>query len=378
MRRSSPHIDVNGAESSVTVSTVGVSKKARKKTRSTSRKSSGKLFSNSRRTNSLLGIQVVSCGSYVPQKVVTNEDLEQRYGFDPGWIEQRTGILERRHAAADQATSDLCVKAARKAIRAARIDPQEIDLIIVGTFSPDHISCPSTACLVQSALDLDAPAVDLQAACSGFIYAMVTAAQYVATGNSKLALVIGGDTNSRIVNPHDQRIAPLFGDGAGAVLLARGEPHQGLICYQMGSDGSGGSLLGRPVGGTRTPAAVEDIAAGQHFLQMDGRSVFKWAVRALTDTMDLVLEKSGMSVRDVDLYLFHQANIRIINYAMEQLGIPQEKVWNNLQKYGNTSAASIPLAMDEAFRAGRINRGDTILMSGFGGGLTWGTSLFRW
>ena len=146
----------------------------------------------------------------------------------------------------------------------------------------------------------------------------------------------------------------------------------------MGSDGSGGSLLGRPVGGTRSPATVEDIAAGQHFLQMDGRSVFKWAVRALTDTTDLILEKSGMSVRDVDLYLFHQANIRIINYAMEQLGIPPQKVYNNLQKYGNTSAASIPLALDEAFQEGRINRGDTLLLSGFGGGLTWGTALFRW
>ena len=295
MHRSSLQIDVNGAESSVAVSTAGSARKVRKKTRSTS-KSSGKLFSNSRRTNSLLGVQVVSCGAYVPQKVVTNEDLEKRYGFDPGWIEQRTGILERRHAAPDQATSDLCVKAARKAIRAARIDSQDIDLVVVGTFTPDYISCPSTACLVQSQLDLDAPAVDLHAACSGFIYAMVTAAQYVATGNSKLALVIGGDTNSRIVNPHDQRIAPLFGDGAGAVLLARGDPHQGLICYQMGSDGSGGSLLSRPVGGTRNPATVEDIAAGRHFLQMDGRSVFKWAVRTLIDTIDLVLEKMPVSI----------------------------------------------------------------------------------
>lgn len=376
MHRSSPHFDVDGNESSSAEPT-GSAVKVAQKARTASRKSTGKLFSNSHRTNSLLGVQVVSCGAYVPDNIVTNADLERLHGFDPGWIEQRTGILERRHAPPEQATSDLCVEAAQKAIRAARIDPDMIDLVIVGTFTPDF-TCPSTACLVQSRLGLDAPAVDLQAACSGFIYSLVTAAQYVATGNSKLALVLGADVNSRIVNPEDRRTAPLFGDGAGAVLLARGEPHQGLMCYQLGSDGSGGGLLERPAGGTRTPANAEHIAAGQQYLQMDGRSVFKWAVRALTETIELMLDKSGMSVHDVDLFLFHQANIRIINYAMEQLGIPQEKVCNNLHKYGNTSAASIPLAMDEAFRDGRINRGDTVLMSGFGAGLTWGTSLFRW
>jgi 3-oxoacyl-[acyl-carrier-protein] synthase-3 len=249
--------------------------------------------------------------------------------------------------------------------------------VIVGTFTPDF-NCPSTACLVQNELGLDAPAVDMQAACSGFMYALVTAAQYVATGNSKLALVIGGDTNSRIVNPQDQRIGPLFGDGAGAVLLSKGEPHQGLICYQMGADGSGGPMLEMPAGGTRNPICPGDIESGRQFLQMDGRNVFKWAVRALTDTIELMLEKTGMSPHDVSLYLVHQANIRIINYAMEQLGIPPQKVHNNLQRYGNTSAASIPLALDEAFQEGRINRGDTLLLSGFGAGLTWGTGLFRW
>ncbi|HID21274.1 MAG TPA: hypothetical protein EYP14_02605, partial [Planctomycetaceae bacterium] len=199
----------------------------------------------SRRTRSLLGVQVVSCGAYVPDNVVTNEDLRRDRGFDPAWIEQRTGILARRFAPPDQATSDLAVEAARRAIRAARIDPHEIDLVIVGTFTPDH-RCPSTACLVQDRLGLDAPAFDLQAACSGFVYALTTGAQFVATGNSRLALVIGADCNTRIVDPSDRRIAPLFGDGAGAVLLARGEPHQGLICYQMGADGSGGPLLECP------------------------------------------------------------------------------------------------------------------------------------
>lgn len=337
--------------------------------------------SNSRwtqRTQSLTGVQVVGVGSYVPDNVVTNADLQQLYGFDPAWIEQRTGILARRYAAPDQATSDLCIEAARRAIRSARgVQARDIDLVVVGTFSPDF-HCPTTANLVQEALRIDAPAMDVQAACSGFVYALATAAQFVATGNSKLALVIGGDCNSRIVNPRDQKVAPLFGDGAGAVLLARGNQHQGLICYQLGSDGGGGNLLDRPSGGTRKPITAEDIDAGSHFLRMDGKNVFKWAVRALTESIDLVLRQSGLSVDDVGLYVLHQANIRIINNAVEQLGIPTNRVYNNLQNYGNTSGGSIPLALDEAIQQGRLSRGDTLLMSGFGAGLTWGTCLFRW
>ncbi len=331
----------------------------------------------SRRTNSLLGFQVVSCGSYVPDEVVTNEDLQQRHGFDPEWISQRSGIHERRYLPSDQATSDMCIAAARKAIRKAGIDPQDIDLVIVGTFTPDH-PFPSTACLVQDALGLDAAAVDLQAACAGFMYALTTGAQYIATGNSKIALIIGGDCNSRVVDPKDQGTAPLFGDGAGAVLLAEGDPHQGLMCYQIGSDGSGGPMLTFPSGGTRQPISHAEIDNRSHYMKMDGRNVFKWAVRLVTDTVELMLDKTGMSPHDVDLFVLHQANIRIINYAMEQLGVPEEKVIVNLQRYGNTSGGSIPIALDEAFQEGRINRGDTILLSGFGGGLSWGTGLLRW
>ena len=379
MQRNSPHFPVESinsqGRSSPDSEQVQVVTKTSIETSPTDRKSARKVFSQ--RTNSLLGIQILASGSYVPDHVVTNKDLQAEYGFDPDWIQQRTGILERRHAPPEQATSDLCVEAARRAIRAARVDPSDIDLVLVGTFTPDF-NCPSTACLVQDKLGLDAPAVDLQAACSGFIYAMVTGAQYVATGNSKLALVIGGDCNSRIVDPQDRRIAPLFGDGAGAVLMASGEPHQGLICYQMGADGSGGALLQCAAGGTRNPVTTDDIEAGRHYLNMDGRTVFKWAVRVLTDTIELVLSKSGMSIHDVSLFLVHQANQRIIDAAVSQLGIDPDRVFNNLEKYGNTSGASIPLALDEAFVAGRVNRGDTILMCGFGAGLTWGTSLFRW
>lgn len=337
--------------------------------------SAAKLFSQ--RTNSLLGVQIVGVGSYVPDAVVTNEDLERERGFDPGWIKQRTGILSRRYAPPEMATSDMCVHAAQRAIRAAGIDPGEIDLVIVGTFTPDH-QCPSTACLVQDRLGLDAAAFDLQAACSGFVYSLVTASQFVATGNSATALVIGADCNSRIVNPRDKKIAPLFGDGAGAVVVKKGDPHQGLVCYQVGADGSGGPLLNCPAGGTRKPLSPNDIEAGLHLLHMDGRNVFKWAVRMLADTIELVLQRAGMRPGDVSLYLLHQANVRIIEAAMQQLGIDPDRVLINLNKYGNTSAASIPIAMDEAIQQGRLQRGDTVLMSGFGAGLTWGTALFRW
>lgn len=330
-----------------------------------------------RRTSSLLGIQIAGCGSFVPDQVVTNEQLDQQYGCDPDWIVQRTGIRERRHCPDGMATSDMCTEASHRAICASGIDPQQIDLLVCGTFTPDF-QCPSTACLVQDRLGLDCPAFDTAAACAGFMYALVTASQFVASGNAKYALAVGGDLNSRIVNPKDQRTFPLFGDGAGAVLVTRGTPHQGLVCYQLGSDGSGRGLLDRPAGGTKTPVTAEAILAGEHYLRMDGRSVFKWAVRMLAETIELVLEKSGLSVHDVSQFILHQANIRIINAAADQLGIPQEKLFVNLDRYGNTSGGSIPIALDEAFREGKINRGDTILMCGFGAGLTWGTGVFRW
>lgn len=378
MHQGSPHFSTDRVESSSTGPHYATRTETMTKTVQNSvSKSSGSLFTLSQRTNSLLGVQIIATGSYAPDKVVTNEDLEQRYNFEKGWIEQRTGIKERRHLPPELATSDMCVEAAKRAIRSARVRPEEIDLVVVGTFTPDYI-CPSTACIVQDQLGLDAPGFDVSAACSGFMYALTTASQYVATGNSKMALVIGADTNSRYVNPTDQRTSPLFGDGAGAVLLTRGGPHQGLICYQMGSDGSGGSLLIIPSSGTREPQSLSGLEAGRNYLDMDGRGVFKWAVTAVTSTVELVLNKTGMAPQDVALYIFHQANVRIINNAVEQLGIPPERVLINVQKYGNTSGASIPLAMDEACREGRIKPGDAVLMCGFGAGLTWGTALFRW
>ncbi|MEZ6060760.1 MAG: beta-ketoacyl-ACP synthase III [Planctomycetaceae bacterium] len=335
------------------------------------------LFRRSDRTCRLTGVSIRSIGTCVPDLVISNESLEQQYGFEPGWIERRTGIRQRRYAAANEGTSDLAVRAARQAIAAAGVDPSEIDLLVVGTFTPDY-TCPSTACLVQQKLGLDVPAMDLSAACSGFMYALATGAQFVATGNSKLALIIGADINSRIVDPTDQRTSPLFGDGAGAVLLGAGSDQQGLVCYQLGSDGAGAELLDRPVGGSRRPLTAKCVADGRHFLRMDGRNVFKWAIQVVTETIELILERSGHSVDDVQLFVLHQANIRIIDNAMKALGIPPEKVFNNLSRIGNTSAASIPIALDEAQQQGHLKPGDLVLMCGFGAGLTWGTGLFRW
>jgi 3-oxoacyl-[acyl-carrier-protein] synthase-3 len=210
------------------------------------------------------------------------------------------------------------------------------------------------------------------------MYALVTAAAYVVSGASEMAMVIGGDCNSRITNPDDLKTYPLFGDGAGAVILTHGEPHQGLISYSMGSDGHGGDLLCRPACGSRQPATAELLAQGKQFMYMDGRAVFRWAVGILCDTIQDVLKASNLKPSDIDLYLPHQANIRIINAAIDVLKIPRAKVFNNLERYGNTSAGSVPICLDEAAAQGRIKRGNLLLLSGFGAGLAWGTSVFRW
>jgi 3-oxoacyl-[acyl-carrier-protein] synthase-3 len=324
-----------------------------------------------------MGVRVIGSGSYVPDAVVTNDHLHARLGFDSDWIVKRTGILERRHAQPHQATSDLCYEAAQRCIEQAGVSPRDIDLLVLATFTPD-MSFPSSACLVQDRLRLNCPAVDLQAACAGFMYALITGAAYVASGASDLALIIGGDCNSRILNPDDLKTYPLFGDGAGAVLLTRGRPDQGLLAYSLGADGSGGDLLSRPACGSRLPPTPEHIAKGLHYMHMDGRAVFRWAVAILCDTIQDVLKASGLRPEDIQLYIPHQANIRIINAAIDVLHIPRNRVYNNLDRYGNTSAGSVPLALDEALGEGRIKENDLIVLSGFGAGLTWGTAVMRW
>src|SRR5437762_1451043 len=329
------------------------------------------------RCRSLTGVRILGTGSYVPDAVVTNDHLHQRLGFDSNWIVKRTGILERRHVLPHQATSDLCHESAVRCITAAGVDKNDIDLLVLATFTPD-MAFPSTACLVQDRLKLNCPAIEIEAACAGFMYALITGAAYVVSGASDLALIIGGDCNSRVVNPNDLKTYPLFGDGAGAVLLTRGRPDQGLLSYSMGADGSGGDLLSRPACGSRLPPTPELLAEGLHYMHMDGRAVFRWAVAILCDTIQDVLAHSGLSAEQVDLYIPHQANIRIINASIDVLHIPRSRVFHNLERYGNTSAGSIPIALDEALDEGRLRPGQHTVLSGFGAGLAWGTAVMRW
>jgi 3-oxoacyl-[acyl-carrier-protein] synthase-3 len=322
-----------------------------------------------------MGLRIIGTGSYVPDSVVTNDHLHARLGFDSEWIFKRTGIMERRHAMPHQATSDICVEAAQRCVETAKIDPKLIDLCVVATFTPD-MSFPSTACLVQDRMKLCCPAIEVEAACAGFMYALITGAAYVLSGASDLALIIGGDCNSRIMNPMDIKTYPLFGDGAGAVLLTRGRPDQGILSYSLGADGSGGELLSRPVCGSRCPPTAENL--DRQYMYMDGRAVFRWATNILTDTIKDVLTASNLKPEDIDLYIPHQANIRIINAAIDVLHIDRNKVFNNLDRYGNTSAGSIPLALDEAIQEGRLKDGQLLCLSGFGAGLAWGTAVLRW
>ena len=329
------------------------------------------------RCRSLTGVRILGTGHYVPDAVVTNDHLHARFGFDSEWIVKRTGILERRQALPHQATSDLCHEASSRCIENAGVDPKDIDLIVLATFTPD-MAFPSTACLLQDRLKLSCAAIELEAACAGFMYALITGAAYVASGASDLALIVGGDCNSRILNPNDIKTYPLFGDGAGAVLLTRGRPDQGLLSFSLGSDGGGGDLLSRPACGSRLPPTADLLSKGLHYMHMDGRAVFRWAVSILCDTIQDVLTASQFQPGDIDLYIPHQANIRIINAAIDVLKIPRSKVFNNLDRYGNTSAGSVPLALDEAVQEGRVQPGNLLVLSGFGAGLAWGTAVLRW
>jgi 3-oxoacyl-[acyl-carrier-protein] synthase-3 len=294
---------------------------------------------------------------------------------------ERSGIRERRHAPPEIATSDLATAAARHAIARAGIDPAAVDLLVLGTFTPD-MCIPSTACIVQEALGLDAPAVDVTAACAGFAYSLVTAAQFVAAGNSRLPLVIGADTNSRVVDPEDIKTWPLFGDGAGGVLLEATEPatagsEQGLLAFALGSDGRGAGLLACPMSGSRQPVSAAGLARREQYMQMDGRAVFKWAIRLAEENIAAVVARAGLALDQIDLFVLHQANARIIEGIRTALGVPAEKMFLNLDRYGNTSSGSIPLALDEAWRGGRVGPESTIVICGFGGGLAWGTAVWR-
>jgi 3-oxoacyl-[acyl-carrier-protein] synthase-3 len=327
-----------------------------------------------------VGFRLAGIGSYAPARVVTNADLG-RLGCDPEWIVARSGIHERRHVDAGEATSDLAIAAGRAALAQAGAGRAgDVDLLVLGTFTPD-MCIPSTACIVQEALGLDAPAMDVTAACAGFAFALVTAAQFVAAGSSRLALVIGADTNSRIVDPEDVKTWPLFGDGAGAVLLeAVADPagrERGLLAFALGSDGRGAGLLAAPMSGTRQPVSAEGLDRREQFVQMDGRAIFKWAIRLAEENVRSVVKHAGLTLDQIDLFVLHQANARIIEGARTALGLPPERVCVNLDRYGNTSSGSIPLALDEAWRAGRVGPDSTVVVCGFGGGLAWGSAVWR-
>jgi 3-oxoacyl-[acyl-carrier-protein] synthase-3 len=333
-------------------------------------------YSGRSRVGTLTGVQILATGSYTPENIVRNEDLAE-LGYDADWIIQRTGIRQRRHAPPEQVTSDVAYEAAVRCLQAADVSPSDVDLILVATMTPDF-PMPTTACLIQQRLGCIAPALEMNAACSGFMYALVTAMQFVKTGCSRRALVIGVDLMSRTVNPADKRTYPLFGDGGGAVLLGPGEAEQGFVSYTLGAEGDADGWLCQPAGGTREPITPEVLAAGRQFIHMEGRSVFKWAVRVLVDSSYDVLHHAQLTPDDMDLIIFHQANARIIDAAVDDLQFDRQRVVINLDRYGNTSAGSMPLALDEACRQDRIRRGDRVLLSGFGGGLSWGTAIMQW
>lgn len=326
----------------------------------------------------MFSVGIVGTGSYVPENVITNLDLEKMVDTNDEWITSRTGISERHIAPKDMPVSELCYQAGLRALEDAQIAPEEVNLVIVATMTPDY-AFPATACLVADRLGArNAAAFDLEAACTGFIFAVATASQFVVTGMYKTVLVIGGETMSKIVNWEDRSTCILFGDGAGAAVLQPVKEGFGFLSFELGSDGSGGKLLSQPAGGSQCPASLETVEKKLHTLQMEGREIYKFAVRIMGDVSARVLEKAGIMIDDVDLLVPHQANTRIVNAAVKRLGISPDKVVINLDKYGNMSAASIPVALDEAVKEGRITEGVIIVMVGFGAGLTWGACVLRW
>ncbi|GBE15096.1 MAG TPA: ketoacyl-ACP synthase III [Proteobacteria bacterium] len=318
-------------------------------------------------------------GSYLPERKLTNAELTRMVDTSDEWIISRTGIRERRIAAPDQASSDLATAAAKNALEAAGIEAGDLDLIIVATLSPDHMF-PSTAGLVQRNLKaVKAAAFDLEAACTGFIYALTVGDQFIKTGKYSRILVIAAEVLSRFINYEDRNTCVLFGDGAGAVVLVPSEDgKRGIISTHLYNDGSMADLLIAPAGGSRMPVDEEAIAKRLNTVKMNGNEVFRIAVRKLSEVVDEVLEVNGLKEEDIDFLVPHQANLRIIMATAKKLKLPLEKVVITVDRHGNTSAASVPLALDEAVRSGRINPGDLVLLEAFGGGLTWGAALVRW
>ncbi len=327
----------------------------------------------------MLRARITGTGSAVPDKVLTNQDLEKMVDTNDEWITTRTGIKERRIAAKDEYTSTLAIKAARSALEMVSVSPEQLDMILVATVTPDF-PFPATACIVQNELGANnAVAFDITAACSGFLYGLSMADAYIKTGAFKKILVIGAELLTRIVDFTDRNTCILFGDGAGAVLLEPSEEEKGILSTHIYSNGNHWQLLYLPGLGTRNPVTEQKTMDERlYYLRMEGNDVFKYAVRAMGDAATAALEANGCTADDVKLLIPHQANRRIIEATGKRVGIPLERIFVNLHKYGNTSAASIPIALDEANRSGRLNPGDLVLMAAFGGGFTYASALIKW
>ncbi|NLI61382.1 MAG: ketoacyl-ACP synthase III [Clostridiales bacterium] len=321
---------------------------------------------------------IIGTGSYIPDNIVTNKDLEEIIDTSDEWIVSRTGIRERRIADATMATSDMASIAAKRAIKKANLSPKEIELIIVATATPDN-NIPSTACIVQENIGaVNAAAFDINAACSGFIYGLITADQFIASGIYRNILVIGAESLSKFTDWTDRNTCILFGDGAGATVVGRVDKEYGILSRYLGADGGGSDLLKIEAGGSRMPADLKTVEKRLHYIYMDGSEVFKFAVRIMTSASERAVTLAGLTNKDIDFLIPHQANIRIIEAARKRLKLDEDKVYVNLDRFGNMSAASIPVALDEAVESNIISKGDNIIMVGFGGGLTWASALMKW
>jgi 3-oxoacyl-[acyl-carrier-protein] synthase III len=321
---------------------------------------------------------VTAVASYVPDRILTNAELSQQLATSDDWIVTRTGIRERRIGAPGETTSIMAAHAVRRLLAQRGLDPSEVDAIIVATVTPDMLF-PATACLVQDQLGMTrAWGFDLSAACSGFLYALTAGAQLVASGAHQYVVVVGADLMSSIIDPLDRTTAVLFGDGAGAALLERAEPGSGILDFYHRVDGSGRDDLKMPAGGSQLPPSIETVTARQHFLKQNGRAVFKFAVTTMVESVQMVLKRNGLVASDLALVIPHQANQRILDATAERLGLPHDRVATILAKYGNTTGATLPLALDAMIQQGRISRGDLIMFTAVGAGLTSGATLVRW
>lgn len=328
--------------------------------------------------NTIRSVGIASVAYAVPPRVLTNFDLERMVATSDEWIRTRTGIVERHVAEPDVATSDLALEAGREALERAAMRPEELDLIIVATVTPD-MQFPATACIVQDKLGAArAGAFDLEAGCTGFVYGVSLASQAIATGTCGNALVIGAETLTRVVDWSDRRTCVIPGDGAGAGVLKPVADGRGLLSFVLRADGSGGDFLKLPAGGSRLPTTAETVKQGLHYAYMDGNEIFRFAVRVVQEVTAECLERAGLTLADVDLVIPHQANMRIIEACSKRMGIPEDRWVCNVDRYGNTSAASIPIALAESVQAGRLKEGQLVVLVGFGAGLTYGAAAIRW